>query len=125
MYHVESKNGGFLSIGKLTGKVITEAARGLAIRTPLATVTDLGTEFGVEVDERGATISRVFRGAVRLQVASSDDQMGVATRILQENESVRVETPAAPMAGGEKVSVTSLPALPDGFVREIPDEPSR
>ena len=59
-YEVESKNGGFLSVGKLTGKVTTQAARGLTIRTPTATVTDLGTEFGVEVARRGIPLRTFF-----------------------------------------------------------------
>ena len=39
------------------------------IKTPTATVTDLGTEFGVEVSQEGNTISHVFRGSVKLRVA--------------------------------------------------------
>ena len=52
-YEVESNNGGFMSIGKLTGKVVTANAKGFSVRTPTATVTDLGTEFGVEVNQQG------------------------------------------------------------------------
>ena len=37
------------------------------VRTPTATVTDLGTEFGVEVSKDGYTMSHVFRGSVKLQ----------------------------------------------------------
>ena len=39
-----------------------------AVRTPTATVTDLGTEFGVEVANRGPR-PHVFRGSVRVQAA--------------------------------------------------------
>jgi hypothetical protein len=39
------------------------------VRTPTATVTDLGTEFGVEVRDGGATLAHVFRGAVEFQSA--------------------------------------------------------
>ena len=69
-YEVESKNGGFMSIGKLTGQANTRASRGLAIRTPTAVVTDLGTEFGVEVNAEGQTFSRVYRGSVELRTVS-------------------------------------------------------
>ncbi len=76
-YEVESTTGGYLSLGKLTARV--ESAKQQAanpksqipnqeisnpqsaipnplftVRTPTALVTDLGTEFGVEVDEQGA-----------------------------------------------------------------------
>ena len=36
------------------------------IRTPTAVVTDLGTEFGVEVDRSGASRSHVFQGKVEI-----------------------------------------------------------
>ena len=45
-----------------------------AVRTPTATVTDLGTEFGVEVSKDGNTTSHVFRGSVRLQVVPADGE---------------------------------------------------
>jgi len=38
-----------------------------AVRTPTALVTDLGTEFGVEVDVNGDTTSHVFQGTVVVQ----------------------------------------------------------
>ena len=66
-YDVDSRNGGFMSLGKLTGKATTKAARGLTIRTPTANVTDLGTEFGVEVSESGVTKACVFIGKVKFQ----------------------------------------------------------
>ena len=72
-YEVESPAGGFLSVGKLTARVEKKEERRtkneelsasrssfliphsyFAVRTPTATVTDLGTEFGVEVSEAGA-----------------------------------------------------------------------
>ena len=42
------------------------------VRTPTALVTDLGTEFGVEVGKAGDTVSFVFRGSVRVQTAVED-----------------------------------------------------
>jgi len=38
-----------------------------AVRTPSATVTDLGTEFGVEVPDHGGTLVSVFEGVVECQ----------------------------------------------------------
>jgi len=63
-YNVDSKNGGFMSVGKLTGKVENKTAKGFAVRTPTATVTDLGTEFGVEVANDGTAKVTVFVGKV-------------------------------------------------------------
>ena len=45
-----------------------------AVRTPTAVVTDLGTEFGVEVAPSGATRSHVFRGKVELRPAGRRQQ---------------------------------------------------
>ena len=90
-YEVESAAGGYLSIGKLTaslaerregrGESAKQGAANLksevktrqsplsatpsplfAVRTPTAIVTDLGTEFGVEVDRRGRRCRMSFVG---------------------------------------------------------------
>ena len=71
-YEVESVAGGYLSVGKLTAKLEKNDKSGtlnaersassssfivhrssFAVRTPTAIVTDLGTEFGVEVGKSG------------------------------------------------------------------------
>ncbi len=105
-YEVESTAGGYLALGKLTAKVEKERSevRGqksdhyplstihyplFSVRTPTALITDLGTEFGVEVDEVGVTESHVFRGSVKVEVVS-DEGRGHEV-ILGENESARVE----------------------------------
>ena len=80
-----------MAVGKLTGKVEVETAKGFSVRTPTATVTDLGTEFGVEVSKEGHTTSHVFRGSVRLQVVAADGKAEGVAQILHENESARVE----------------------------------
>ena len=43
-----------------------------SVRTPTAVVTDLGTEFGVEVGKAGITMSHVFRGVVRVQLVGDN-----------------------------------------------------
>jgi hypothetical protein len=118
-YEVESPTGGYLSIGRLTAKLEKKSeVRGrksesanqkseirnqkspdlcpqtsdlFAIRTPAAIVTDLGTEFGVEVDKHGRTTSHVFRGSVRLEVASADGKATRVSRVLYQNESAKVD----------------------------------
>ena len=50
-----------LDRGKLAASVPGPAI-GFAVLTPTAAVVDLGTEFGVEVDEAGATNLTVLRG---------------------------------------------------------------
>ena len=117
MYEVESKNGGFMLVGKLTGKVENETAKGFFVRTPTAVVTDLGTEFGVEVSREGNTISHVFRGAIAVRVASAGGRANADPTILHANESVRVD------GGNGKYRVLSVPAsLPTHFIREVPKQ---
>jgi hypothetical protein len=84
------------------------------IRTPTATVTDLGTEFGVEVSKEGETTSHVFRGSVRLQVTSSDGNAEGAAQILLENESARVERNE-----GKCAIVVDASTKPANFVRKL------
>ena len=110
-YEVESPRGGFLSLGKLTARVEKrEERRGergenstdhpsplsplpsslFSVRTPTAVVTDLGTEFGVEVDHSGATQSHVFQGRIELRPAAGGTGDGGVVS-LGVNESARVE----------------------------------
>ena len=119
-YEVESKNGGFMSVGKLTGKVTTEAARGLTIRTPTAVITDLGTEFGVEVDNQGRITSHVFRGTIKVQTLTADGNAEGNSHVLHENESVRVEKNDGQQEKSRRVTVFATHVKPADFVREIP-----
>ena len=120
-YEVESTNGGFLPIGKLTGKVENEVARGFSVRTPTAIVTDLGTEFGIEVDRSGVTESHVFRGAIKVQVESApgSDQNESRTVDLKENESIRVEKASA-ADNSPRIVVVRKAANSERFVRTLP-----
>ncbi len=120
-YEVDSAAGGFLSLGKLTARVETkgEGGRGKAegtdhqkspfplppspfvIRTPTAVVTDLGTEFGVEVGKEGNTTSHVFRGKVELRAAGGENTKPIS---LGENESAHVER-----GGDQAVTIFKTP----------------
>ena len=141
-YEVES-NGGYLSVGKLTGKLEKRGERreergeGTAnhqssiinhhlsnpqslipnpfvIHTPTATVTDLGTEFGVTVDTNGTTETHVFQGKVTLQVLDGGRSGGVPTVLLGANESARVD-------GGSLLLHRGVAAF-RAFVRRMPSQ---
>ena len=124
-YQVESRTGGYLELGKLTAKIerreegrvkrersevkgqksenssLIPRPSYFVVKTPTAVVTDLGTEFGVEVSKEGNTTSCVFRGSVKVQIV--DDKLGANRRpvgtgaggegsvVLRANESARVE----------------------------------
>jgi hypothetical protein len=140
-YEVESPDGGFLSLGKLTARVEKKAEGGrrkaeesnpqslipnplFVVRTPTATVTDLGTEFGVEVAESGETTSHVFRGSVRVQAVAADGGGPILTQVLRENQSAVV---AATTAVGVplKIQTGRGGPYPGRFVREMPPAKSR
>jgi hypothetical protein len=150
-YQVESRTGGYLSLGKLTARVDAKGGRQKAeggsnnhvvkspdlqiskspnpdsplhfppsplfsVRTPTAIVTDLGTEFGVEVETSGGSRAYVYRGKVELRVA---DDRGAGSNAkatpLGENESARVE-----VGKDRAVKVVRQPARPGEFVRRMP-----
>ena len=145
-YEVESATGGYLSIGKLTAKLEKRSAVSgqrsesanqnseilshkspdlwplasdlFAIRTPTAVVTDLGTEFGVEVDRSGATRSHVFRGSVKLEPITVNGGMPAESRILHANESAEVAKTGDPGS----LTVQPMTVDPATFVRagELP-----
>ena len=114
-YEVEA-NGGYLAVGKLTGKLEKKTSdpqsltpNPFRIRTPTATVTDLGTEFGVEVDETGSVSTYVFAGAVR--IAQKD---GRAVHIAHAGDAVQV-------AAGE-IRRVSTAETSKHFVRTIGEQ---
>lgn len=126
-YEVESKNGGYLSFGKLTARVegktpgrsassnsqiSTLNAQLFSVRTPTAVVTDLGTEFGVEVDRSGTSRAHVFQGRIEVRRTGGAPIRDVTA--LGENESVTVAS-----GGGPVVKATRHPSA-SGFVRDMP-----
>ena len=129
-YEVESANGGHLAVGKLTAKLerSTNKASGesasipsFAVRTPSAVVTDLGTEFGVEVDKHGATHSYVFRGLVEVQTIGHRGKLGESVRLGENGAATvkRVSEGAVLTVGRDRVN-------PKNFVRvgELPQSAS-
>ena len=89
------------------------------VRTPTAVVTDLGTEFGVEVDNSGATLSHVFRGKVEVRPAeagnsSSPQESGTERKDLAVQlgvgESARVDV------GGGIVKIGARRGRPRRFI---------
>jgi hypothetical protein len=133
-FTVDSQNGGFLALGKLTARVEKRAeGRGrkaedvgntnsalplppsalFSVRTPTAIVTDIGTEFGVEVTKDSKTISHVFRGEVEVRsVAANGKPMDTVIR-LKANESAQVEN----NDGGEPATMHPISLDPAAFVQ--------
>jgi hypothetical protein len=132
-YEIQSPAGGFLSLGKLTASVesressvessgsqrdssrlSTPHSRIFTVRTPTAVVTDLSTEFGVEVGPAGDTLSHVFRGAVSVRLVGGHDVPSDV--VLHESESARTQMRGA---AGLRLIVRGVSADPRSFVRLI------
>jgi FecR protein len=101
--------------GTLTAHVPT-TARGFTILSPRGKVVDLGTEFGLSVDDEGDTTVRVFDGLVVAFPISSEPSTRSAVTIAQD-QTARIDgrTVSLKPAQGEQ----SLPR----FIRSI--EPPR
>ncbi len=91
MMEVISSSRGKAIRGKLAAYVV-DGAEGFTIETPRATVVDLGTVFGVEVGDEGATDVVVFKGAVDLHldaIGGADPQP--APHRLTTGEAMRID----------------------------------
>ena len=126
-YDVESVAGGYLAVGKLTARLEKKEELGtkneeysvphsslvpissFAVRTPTAVVTDLGTEFGVNVDESGNTLCEVFRGEVQV-VRAGGDRNAKPMRLIR-GEAARVD------ASDVKTIQANTDSVP--FVRDL------
>ena len=108
-----SDRGGYLHRGRLVAHSFRDVA-GFAIQTPAAIVVGQEGEFGVWVDEAGASEIHVFAGAVEIAVRQ-DGEMDPARYIVRANQSRRIEsTPqavraAVPIPFDERSFVRSLP----------------
>jgi hypothetical protein len=137
-YEVESAAGGFLSVGKLTARLAKRSeirnqkseirnqkpsdlwpltSDLFAIRTPTATITDLGTEFGVEVTSDQACRLNVFQGTVILQTRQSTG-VPLQTIELRQDEAACVQSSGVVDRCDGASAETSRMATE--FVRELP-----
>ena len=80
LFELVSEQYGRMLLGKLTA-VIAKGAEGFSVSTPRATVIDLGTELGIEVDSEGATDVVVFEGLVDLSYNSELEGVGRQKRL--------------------------------------------
>lgn len=137
-YEVEL-NGGYLAVGKLTGKLekgsgfrgqgsetenqksslatnhwpLATSSNPFVIRTPRAIITDLGTEFGVEVNGSGVTETHVFAGTVKMAPSTSSKDEQPSDVLLHAGQIARCDRQAVRLVGNE------ASASGDRFVRHI------
>ena len=93
--------------GQLTANV-PKQARGFKVETPGGQTIDLGTRFGLSVDDRGETETHVFEGEVLVRDNMKEE--GVPEEIhLTENMAYKFASASSPSR--------SLPAEPERFVQ--------
>ncbi|MCK5000606.1 MAG: FecR domain-containing protein [Anaerohalosphaera sp.] len=107
---LETANQVFLYGGKLSS-VVPKKAVGFTVRTPVATVVDYGTEFGVDVSDNGETEAHVFKGEVDLRT-------GTNTRVYDHSR--RISAGQASMVDDTgRIVVRSI--AESMFVRDVED----
>jgi hypothetical protein len=84
-FDIETSMRGFLHSGKMTAEV-PEPAIGFTINTPTSNVLDLGTRFGLAVDDEGKTDVHVLEGAVEAVAGESGDPV-----VLAQDQAVRFD----------------------------------
>ena len=95
--------------GRLAAEV-PAGATGFAVHTPWANAIDLGTEFGVEVEEGGPLAIHVFQGKVRMEPTVE----GPAAMTITAGQSVQL------LSRGTDYTVTKGEATPLAFRRQMP-----
>jgi len=110
-FDLSSQNRMVLHYGTVTAQVPVQA-HGFAIQTPQSTVTDFGTEFGVQVEASATVEVHVFDGRVGLETASRPQQPSQKREVTQGK--------AAVIARSGELNINSLGARPNLFVRTIP-----
>jgi hypothetical protein len=118
-FDVLSPNSGFLRRGKLVAFVPKEAI-GFTIQTETAAIVDLGTEFGVEVNELGVTDVQVVQGKVELrsgrQALRASSPSPIATIVAGEARTIE------PAVNGAAPVIRKIATAPDRFAR-MPEAP--
>ncbi len=98
LFQITGNNSLILTQGMLFARVTTPAGKGFTVATPQGSIVDLGTVFGVEVDETKSSTVQVFKGEVEL-VDSVGDKIS-----LSEGETMIAEATANDWQPTENVS---------------------
>jgi hypothetical protein len=87
-WSIDGDNGATLKAGKIVARVPSQAV-GFTLSTPTAKIVDLGTEFGVEVNESGTTEVQVLKGKVELHPSQRESSTSVSEPITLSAGSAR------------------------------------
>ncbi|MEN1680844.1 MAG: lectin-like protein [Planctomycetota bacterium] len=79
----------FLKRGRVAAHM-PPSAIGFEIRTPMSKLVDMGTEFGVQVDDSGQTEVMVFRGQVDLHYGAESESGETASKLAISDRQARM-----------------------------------
>ncbi len=115
-FQVVSADKGFLYFGKLSANTPARA-QGFTIETPSCESVDLGTEFGVSVDEQGISETHVFNGEVLVYDRNQTDKSIANQLRLASNRASRINDSLSNATLFESRPKTFLRMdLPDAFI---------
>ena len=115
-FEIRGGNAGFLHEGRLAAKA-PPSAHGFAIGTPMATVVDLGTDFGVSVESDGTAEAHVFEGEVEVFMKATPKASAVLMeKRLQAGQAVQVSL----LKGAKTPRMIAMAAADSKFARHVP-----
>lgn len=106
-FRLESSDHMILHTGQLFA-LVSGNAKGFAVDTPSSRVIDLGTEFGIRVEQNGTSDLHMFKGKAELTSSSGNEDKQVLT--LTAGQATRVDT------NGQ---VRDIPISEQAFVRNF------
>lgn len=104
--------------------LVNEGAEGFTIETPGGAVVDLGTEFGVNVEDGGKTQVMVYQGQAELALLSPDGSPR-RTRLLNAQQSSELDPQADAFRGVEPREILAAPDLRIPALNLSADYPQR
>ncbi len=110
---LETPNRAFLEYGKLTAEV-PEPASGFAVNTPRMNIVDIGTRFGVSVNENGDSDLHVMEGVVEASRSSGNS----VTMLVHEGLSFRADSRT-------RSGMVPIPYEGDSFTLRLSANPQR
>ena len=113
-FELSGPNEGALVLGKLRANV-PKVAKGFSIDTPKGKVVDLGTEFGLNVEEDGVTEIYVYVGKVLFEGKDRDAELafeeleaGEAVFVDQKGNLTWIDMPSEPFFGTADLAYRSM-----------------
>ena len=95
-FEVRDAREGVLTLGRITARVAERRAKGFTVRTAGYRVVDVGTEFGLVVDEMGEASVKVIEGVVEASRLDDEGRV-ISTQRLGVDEAARLPRDSDPI----------------------------